>query len=447
MSRQISQEDTLTLNPTGYDEDNHSYASVSGIANAYDGHTSTNYATINLKTGSRAETYVFFTFDTDAIPDGATIESVACQVKVYISRTSTNYVSTRQVQMFAGETAKGSASTVSNSTSVITMSPGSSWTAEEARNARIRIYASRGTSNTSTSTYFRFYGATLTIAYSIEGVMYEVTATSNVTGATVQPASSEVFQGGNAEISISGFDATTMMLTDNGVDVTGQMVEQTGGSASSVPQSYTTSGSISGTYYQSAVGKGSDASNASGNDYCNSSGRTAHIDYAFDFSMIPAVATIDNVTLTAKGHCESTTNSSEVARLQAYSGSTAKGSSVEFESTSDTVLTLNVGTWTRDELQDAILRFTIGYYGGRLVGATWTVQYSVSGHSYTVVGIDADHVIVVSNKATGGLFVKQNGAWVRVEKLYEKQNGVWVEQDPQSYAFNTETKYINGDEA
>lgn len=414
MSRTVNINDTLTLNPVSLDSTNSSYASVNSsypISNGFDGSDSSSYAQFVLTTGSGATTYVYYNFDTSEIPDGATINSVSCTAKAYVNTTSTRYISTREMQMCTGTTTKGSATTISNSATAQTMSVGT-WTLAELRNAKIRLYVTRGTSSTtSTSYYTRFYGATLNISYSLDGTAYTITASSTVSGVTVDPATQEILEGQTATVIINANDISEYAITDNDVDISSQLVQKqvpTGGTVTAYPGSYTTSGSISGTNYTGAIGKSSDAASASGNDYCSSSGSTAHIDYSFDFSDIPENATIDSVAVSVKGHCESTSNSSEVATLRLYSGSTAKGSETEFTSTSDTVVNMTTGTWTRAELQNAILRFTIGYYGGRVVGATWTVTYSIpsSGndyyYEYTITNLDNDHVILV---AEAGAFV------------------------------------------
>lgn len=403
MSRIINESKTLTFNPVSVDEDLSTYADIDNVSSAYTDGTSTSYATIYLITGSYAETYVYFNFDTSEIPQGAEITSVSCVGKGYVSTTSTRYLRTKQMQLCSGSKTKGSATTLTQSATSATMSVGS-WTEEELREAKIRVYVERGTSGTSSSNYYaRFYGATLSVTYSINGTMYEITATSSVDGVTVEPESQEAFEGEDALVTIRG-SLTDVDVLDNGVSVTDLLVEkrqETSGTVSAVPKSYTTSGSISGTRYQNAIGNGADAEASSGNDYCSSSGRTAHIDYSFDFSNIPSNATITNVTVKVKGHCESTSNSSEVARLQLYSGSTSKGSQVSFTSTSDTVITMTPGTWNRSELDDAILRFTIGYYGGQVSGATWTVEYEMPSstgavyYEYTITGLGADHIIII----------------------------------------------------
>ena len=155
MSRPISITDSLTAHPSGVLDD-HAYDSISNQANAYNESSNTSYATINLVTGSGAITYIYYTFDFSDIPAGATIDSVSCSAKAYISTTNSSRITTRQIQLFSGSTAKGSAYTVSNSTSAFTMTPGT-WTREELQNARIRLYAVRGTSNTTSTYYFRLY--------------------------------------------------------------------------------------------------------------------------------------------------------------------------------------------------------------------------------------------------------------------------------------------------
>lgn len=135
------------------------------------GSNNTTYAQAYIRTGTSATSYLTYGFDLSDIPDNAVINSVSCSAKGYISTTGSNAIRTRQMQMFSGDTAKGTASTISNTASVITMSVGT-WTVAELKNARIRIYAVRGTSSTSSSVYLRFYGATLTVVYEYNDKRY-----------------------------------------------------------------------------------------------------------------------------------------------------------------------------------------------------------------------------------------------------------------------------------
>lgn len=151
---------TLSVNPSSYS------GTASAPSSAYDAETTTNYATTALTKGANAETYCYFKFNTSAIPAGATIDSVECKAKVYINNTTASYVAIRRVQMFSGTTAKGTAQNIPGTASVVTFS-GETWSRSEVNDVRVRIYAKRGTSATNNNFSMRFYGATLTIKYSI----------------------------------------------------------------------------------------------------------------------------------------------------------------------------------------------------------------------------------------------------------------------------------------
>lgn len=196
-------------------------------------------------------------------------------------------------------------------------------------------------------------------------------------------------------------------------------------SAQSYPTSYTTSGKIKGTRYKNAIGKGADTSAATGNDYSNGgSSSTAHIDYAFEFDGIPSNATIDSVKCKVKGHLENTSRSTATLRL--YSGSTAKGTETKFTSTSAQTITVQGGSWTRDEIDHMKLRFTIGYYGGLVNGATATVTYTWNDVKHTIttsasgVTIDPDGTTEVPE---GEDFILKIGA---TEGVTATDNGVDV---------------------
>lgn len=408
MSRQIDISDTLTLYPSSVDTDKSQYASISNQSSGYDDSSSTNYATINLTTGSQANTYVYWKFDTSEIPEGATINSISCSAKAYVSSTNTRYINTRQMQLTTGTTTKGSAATISNSASTQNLTVGS-WTAAEVRDIYLRIYVKRGTSSTSSSNYYaRFYGATLTVSYSLQGTAYTITATSSVAGTTIEPATQELLEGESATVKIYTDDLDILSVTDNGTDIKDQLVQKeipSGDALSKAPESYTTTGTISGTRYQSTVGHTvENPSGQSGNDYASGSGNEVTIYYHFDFSEIPDEAVIDYMRVRAYGHLESTSSSSEVAELNVYYGTTAKGTTVSYESTSNATLTIPHGNWTVAELKsDARVGFTIGYYGGLTSGITWEVTYSIPGgggvyYEYTLENLSADHVISVEEE-------------------------------------------------
>ena len=156
--------ETKTFYPGAYDSGASSVQSVTNATNPVGkGSTNTTYATINLVTGSRATTTIYWPFDLSAIPSGAEIDSVSCKVKASVS--STSGVSSASVQLYSGSTSKGSSTSIlSTSTSAKTLSVGT-WTRSELQNCRLCLKAQRGTSSTSTTRSLRFYGADLTVTY------------------------------------------------------------------------------------------------------------------------------------------------------------------------------------------------------------------------------------------------------------------------------------------
>lgn len=197
---------TVTFDIVGYDTSDYSWYSQSNIANAYAGSDSTSYGQINYTRGSGAETWVYFKFNTSSIPSNATINSVSCVVKCLTNGNST-VLPTRTVQMFTGTTSKGSASSMPTSAGTKTFS-GQTWTVSELRDARVKVYAKRGTSQTSTNFYCRIYGATLTVDYTAVGPSYSVKVKDN--GSWVDATKVLVKSGG------SWVEASNVLAKDNG---------------------------------------------------------------------------------------------------------------------------------------------------------------------------------------------------------------------------------------
>ena len=396
MSRIVNVQEEKTFVPGSYDLSEWSSSYYLNPNNGLTGTSSTNYARLQLRS---TDHIAYYNFDVTGIPASATIESVECKLKGYV--TNSSYYP--QVRLYSGDTAKGSTVSVTSTTSggqIYDLS-GGSWTVSELSEAKIRITVYRG--STQNTRYFYFYGADLIVNYSFQGTAYTITATSTISGIEASPATQELMEGEDTVITITGVsDLNDITVNDNDVDVTDQLEEHTasGGTIERYPASYTTSGSISGTRYQSTVGRSVDnPSSQTGNDYASGgSGSTATIDYAFDFSDIPEEAIIDSMSVVVRGHLENASQSSERAELRLYSGGTMKGSMSEFTSTSNQNITMTPGTWTREDLQDAKLQFTIGYYGGLVVGVTWTVTYSVIAshyYTYTLSNLNNDHVILI----------------------------------------------------
>lgn len=416
MSKTINVQDTYTSNTVSFDSTNSNYNSVvSGypIENGI-GDGSGTYAGFVLTTGSNAVTNVYYNFNCSGIPSGATITSVSCRARASRSSTQSNRIASAYLQLCTGTTTKGSQTSVATTTATYFDLTCGDWTFAELQNAKIRFRATRGTSSTSSTSYsIRFFGAVLTVEYTYQGLAYTVTATSTVSGVTTDPVTQDVIAGNDCEVIINANSLDGLEITDNGTDISNLLVRHhvdTGGTVSQAPASYTTSGSISGTRYQGAIGHTvENPGTQTGNDYCSSSGSTATIYYHFDFDDIPENATISSMSVQAYGHLESTSQSSEVARLNTYYGTTAKGTQTEFTTTSNQTVTITPGTWTAAELRsDARVGFTIGYYGGLITGITWSVTYTVpsSGNDYyyiySIDDIAADHTILIEE---AGAFV------------------------------------------
>ena len=416
MSRPISITDTLTTHPTGYSQANSSYASISSsypVSNGYTDASSTTYAYITCTTGSGAESHISYTFDVSEIPEGASIDSVSCSVKSRVS--STNYLTASTIQLYSGTTAKGSSTSAASTTATArAINSTGSWTYSEIQNIQVRLTGTRGTSSTTRAAYLYFYGATLTIEYSLNGTAYTIGATSNVTGTTVSPATQEIMEGGEATVEIYTDSIDSITVTDNDVDVTGDLVQHevsTGGTESTVLGAYElVSGSLNGSgasYFSGIVGNGVDASHTTSNYYSGGNGTIAVFTYDLDFENIPSNATITELYCQVNGHAESTSNSNEYMCAQLISGSTEISEETNYKSigTSNTTITLTATTLpTVAQLQDLKLQCRLGYYGGAINGATCYVTYTVpsSGEeyywTYTLENITDDHIIVVNKE-------------------------------------------------
>lgn len=129
-------------------------------------------ATGNMySSGSSTTGVVDYSFDLSSIPSSATIDSVSCVVKAHEENSSR---SSFTLQLYAGSTAKGSATTVngtSNATYTLTCG---SWTRAELDTLVLH-------------TTYGYYGglvagATLTITYSVDEASYDVTLTGSSSG-------------------------------------------------------------------------------------------------------------------------------------------------------------------------------------------------------------------------------------------------------------------------
>lgn len=213
----------------------HSYYNISGQTSAYTDENSTSYCQVGWTRGKNAETYIYFFFDCSPIPDNVTILSVTCRAKVYASQSSSSYTSSRTVQLRCNigtgrGTVKSNAVSYSTTTGVKTMT-GTSFTRDELRDTYVMMNVVRGSSNTSSSYYSRFYGATLTVTYEVNKVKYVFTSSVNGNGGNITPLGNvEVEEGNSQEYTVSAdngykldkvtVDGSAVTVTQNKLTVT-----------------------------------------------------------------------------------------------------------------------------------------------------------------------------------------------------------------------------------
>lgn len=378
--------------------------------------------------------YVYYTFDFSSIPNGANIISVACQVKGHAENTSQSSERAR-CQLYVGTSiAKGSYSDfTSTSAQTLTLTTGT-WTYEEVQDMTLCF----------TMGYYGglVNGATVTVTYELSDPR---TVTSTLSGnGTINPSGAQTYYDGN-EYTLTITPTTksdTVTVTNNGTDVTSELIEHYSGgtstSTSAVSGSNVTTGFYrsGGAFYQSsstssdawlryAIGHSaespystSNTSNTYVKDGTNDANTMGWMNYPFDFSGLPNDAEVTAVEVKCYGATESTSDSARHADVELYCGSELKSTRQSFTSTSNQTITINdPGTWTREELQNAQLRFIVGYYGGRILGITWKVTYTHGGtlsyytYSYTVSG-NATIAVTIGGGGGGGpkLYFKQNSS-------------------------------------
>ena len=142
---------------------------LTDIDNAYNDSDNTTYAQLQLAGGTTGT--IYFNFPSFTLPSGATLQSVACTAKLQFNANSSSSGFTSSFQMYAGSTAKGSAtqwvssgSNVAVNTYTVTMG---SWSSSDLSSPKFYITATNSASRT--VRYIYVYGVTLTITYQITG--------------------------------------------------------------------------------------------------------------------------------------------------------------------------------------------------------------------------------------------------------------------------------------
>lgn len=416
----------LTFTPSSYDSVNSSYNTsynssgdnaTNGVynglvpSNGCGSESNTTRTCVFSNTGNGVQSYLTYSFDCSSIPNNATIDSVSCTAKASFYKSgSTTYFSSQILQLYNGTTAKGSTASVTGtgaSGSTHTFD-GGTWTRDELQNAKIRYTVKRSSGSTSAAS-FSFWGATLTVNYSYQGVTYQITSVSNTDLVdSIDPeGTTDVTEGGDYTLNIYADDISNVVVEDNGTDVTSQLVQkENANSDSTVLGTYTLiGGTFSGngaSYFQGIVGKGVDGSQTTSNYYSNGSSTITVFTYNLSFSNIPSNAIITRLYCQVNGHAESTSRDNEYMCVQLRTGNTELSSELNFKTigTSNSTQTIEATTLpTLEQLENLVLYCRLGYYGGAINGATCYIEYTTPNQyfwQYTLSNVNDDHTIYVT---------------------------------------------------
>lgn len=424
---------TVTLIPSGYTgltgmTINSSYPITRGYTDA----NSTNYTRFDVTQSTTGS--VYFTFNvSDIIPSNATVTSVTARGKARVSNTTR--VSSTVMQLYTNTTAKGSNRTFASTTASTQTITAGSWTRSELSNLRLKIGGTA--SSSSSSRRIDFYGADVTVTYTIPA--YDISVT-NSTSATVTASPTPVQEGESSTITsdtISGIS-----ITDNGTDITSQFTSHSGTTGN---YTITNRGSygfaLSNGYYVSQ-NKGVDKSAA----VCRinfslpvtSTVTITYINYAeanYDFGVFGNIdtelstsyyaASSSSATITDSSYkkaCNTSADNTSTAQTLTYSNVSAGDHYIDVKFSKDDGSSANNDT----------LQFQVAI----------TYNQSVTYYSYTISNISADHTIVVSQAAQKKMYVKVNGSWVEATAVYKKVNGSWVQQTDLSNVFESGVNYL-----
>lgn len=421
----------------------------------YDDTDSTTYATVTNSRTSTTSYYIYLRgFNFDDIPSAAVVSNFTIKLKARESGVST---STSYKPYLANGTSaiNGTCDVIDTTADVLTFT-GLTADWEDivgyGDNFGIRINCRRASRNT--TGYMYIYGAEIEVTYTVPDPR-TVTTTLNGDGTISPSGSTTTYDGEEFELTITPTNkADAVTATQDGTDITGQLVAHGAGSTiSAVPDDVSTHSISSGSSYASyAVGHSAESPSSSGtssNMYA-SSGSTGYAEYSFDFSSIPSGAVIEDITVTCYGHRESSTiDSTHVSSVTIYNGSTAISEDVDFPSTSNSTITVIPDTMP-SSMSNVTVRHTVGYYGGLVLGITFEVTYSTGSgidhytYTYTVSG-DSIIVVNIGSVSTTVLYYKEGSStWTAASVTWKKISGVWTRQSDLTTVFDANTNYVKG---
>lgn len=214
---------TLRLLPTTYYLSSTSYLAITDPNNIYTNTDSTNYATVQNKQTGTTSYYIYIRgFDFSAVPDDAIINSFSIKFKAKESGISTS-TSYRPYLCNNTTTITGDCGVVNTNEQVLTFTDvTATWEqiVDYGANFGIRINCRRNSRNT--TGYMYIYGAEIVVDYSLP-IRYNIS--TSATGCSIIPnGNTTVTDGEPFFVRIES--AVSPKITDNGIDVSNQLVEK-----------------------------------------------------------------------------------------------------------------------------------------------------------------------------------------------------------------------------
>lgn len=284
----------------------------------------------------------------------------------------------------------------------------------------------------------------------LNSLSYNVSFLNSSSSVTTEPSiTTSVPSGENQEIIFNGIsNLNNVEITDNNVDITSNLVYNAAGTKtiSLIPATVDEYSGTLDSYYTLYNGLADSTSDTQARLYFDEA-TSIYVIYGFNVPKIPSNATNISVSCVLKGHYNGWYVN--VRKAQLYCGNTAKGSSINLQSSNVSAQTMsNTGTWTASELSNLKLRLDgtttqtaasnfIGLYGADI-----TITYTISSgyYTYTISNIAANHTIEISD--LNRLYLKSNGSWLQTTKVYKKSNNTWVEQSDYSSLFSNNDIWI-----
>lgn len=446
---------TIRLVPSTYYLSSSSYLSVSNASHMYNNTDNTTYAQVYNSRSSTTSYYIYLRgFNFDDIPSAAVVSDFTVKLKARESGVST---STSYKPYLANGTSaiNGTCDVITTTTTVHEFTGiSANWDTIKSygTNFGIRINCRRASKNT--AAYMYIYGAEIEVTYTVPDPR-TITTTLSGNGTISPSGTTTTYDGEEFELTITPTNKSdTVTATKDGVDISSQLVAHGAGSSLTLTASnYDTSSIQSGSSYAGyCIGHTAESPSSSGTSSNMYASDTGYAEYSFDFSDIPSGATIEEIEVRCYGHRENATiDSTHISRCTLYQGLTAISDSVDFPSTSNSIITITPTSLpTRSQLDSVTLQHEVGYYGGLVLGISFDVTYSTGSgidhytYTYTVSGNSTIAVVIGGGAVeTNKLFVKLNGTWSEVDKAYKKVNGSWTEISIDT-AFETGVKYIHG---